>query len=93
MDRRETLERELKELIVGTLKLEEVSASDIDSTAALFGQGLGLDSIDALELGAAIQKKYGLRFTSDPDEARRVFASVRSLAAYLENPPQVSHAK
>lgn len=84
MERIDVLERELKELIVGALKLEGVSPADIDSTAPLFNGGLGLDSIDALELGAAVQKKYGLRFTATPEEARKHFASVRNLATYLE---------
>lgn len=79
----EALEGELKQLIIDTLKLEELSPADIDPTAALFKEGLGLDSIDALELGVAIQKKYGMRFDANPDETRKHFASVRALATYL----------
>jgi acyl carrier protein len=79
----ETLELELKSLIIETLKLEDVRPEDIDPAAALFNEGLGLDSIDALELGVALQKKYGLRFDSNAEETRKHFASVRALAAYV----------
>lgn len=79
----ETLETELKALIIDTLKLEEVTPADIDAAAPLFNEGLGLDSIDALELGVALQKKYGLRFDSNADETRQHFASVRALAQYV----------
>jgi acyl carrier protein len=89
----DAFERELKELIISTLKLEGVAPDDIDPAAPLFKEGLGLDSIDALELGVAIQKTYGLRFDANPEETRQHFASVRALAAYLTRakplaPPQ-----
>ena len=77
------LEEELKKLIIETLKLEDVAPADIDAGAPLFNEGLGLDSIDALELGVALQKKYGLRFDSNAEETRRHFASVRALGAYV----------
>jgi acyl carrier protein len=83
MDTRVALEEELKKLIIDTLKLEDTSPSDIDASAPLFNEGLGLDSIDALELGVALQKKYGLRFDSNAEETRRHFASVTALAAYV----------
>jgi acyl carrier protein len=79
----EAFESELKELIIATLKLEGVTPSDIDPAAPLFKEGLGLDSIDALELGVAIQKTYGLRFDANPEETRQHFASVRALATFL----------
>ncbi|HKP95691.1 MAG TPA: phosphopantetheine-binding protein [Fibrobacteria bacterium] len=79
------LELEIKELIISTLKLEEVSPGSIDPEAAIFGEGLGLDSIDALELGIAIQKRYGIRMSSDSAENRAHFSSVRKLAAFVEN--------
>lgn len=79
----QTLEREIKELIVTSLSLEDVVADEIDSTAPLFVEGLGLDSIDALELGLALQKRYGISFATDSDDARRHFASVRALAEYV----------
>lgn len=77
------LERELKELIVATLQLEDVTAEQIDSEAPLFGGGLGLDSIDALELAVALSKRFGVSLKAEDDATRAVFASVRALAAYV----------
>ena len=62
--KKEILEQEIKELIISALDLEDITVSDIDSTAPLFNEGLGLDSIDALELGMALKKKYGVNFKS-----------------------------
>jgi acyl carrier protein len=76
------LEREISELIITSLNLEEVAADDIDPDAPLFGSGLGLDSIDALELGLAIHRRYGIAM-GDSDEVRQHFASVRRLAAFV----------
>jgi acyl carrier protein len=78
------LEDELKHLIVDSLTLEDVNAADIDSGAPLFVSGLGLDSIDALELAMAIEKRYGVRFAADDAQNERIFASVRSLAEHIE---------
>ena len=78
-----TLEHEIKSLIVTTMALEDVVADDIDTDAPLFNEGLGLDSIDALELGLALQKRYGVTLAADSEETRRPFASVRSLAAFV----------
>ena len=77
------LERELKALIVTALALEDVTADDIDSVEPLFGEGLGLDSIDALELGVAIRQRYGIRIEAVTEEVRAHFASVRALARYV----------
>jgi len=79
----EALEDELKHLIVDTLRLEGVAPASIDSDAPLFVDGLGLDSIDALELGMAIRKRYGVKTSSEDAENRKIFASVRSLAAFI----------
>jgi acyl carrier protein len=76
------LEREIGELIIASLNLEDVTVEDIDPEAPLFGSGLGLDSIDALELGLAIHKRYGIAM-GDSDEVRQHFASVRRLAAFV----------
>jgi acyl carrier protein len=78
------LEQEVKELIIDVLQLEDISPKDIDTDAALFVDGLGLDSIDALELGVALQKKYGISLSADSEDTRRHFASVRALAAMIE---------
>ncbi len=77
------LEHEIKVLITSTLSLEDIVPDDIDSTAPLFNEGLGLDSIDALELGLALQKRYGLTLSADSEETRRHFASVRALGAFV----------
>ncbi len=81
----EPLEREIAELIVSCTGLEEVRAEDIDPEAPLFVEGLGLDSIDALEIGVALNKKYGVRLTADSEDNRKHFASVRNLAAFVKS--------
>ncbi len=76
------LTQEIKEKIITALNLEDVSAADMDDEAALFGDGLGLDSIDALELIVMLDKDYGIRL-SDPKEGRNIFRSVKTMAAYI----------
>ncbi len=78
------LETELKTLIIETLNLEDVSVEDIDSAEPLFGDGLGLDSIDALELGVALQKAYGVRVDTKTEDVRTHFASVHNLALFVQ---------
>jgi acyl carrier protein len=77
------LEREIKQLIVEVTGLEDIRPDDIDSEAPLFVTGLGLDSIDALEIGLALHRRYGVKFSADSGEARKHFASVRSLALFV----------
>lgn len=77
-------ERELAELIVTALNLEGVAPTDIDPEAPLFKAGLGLDSIDALELALEISKRYGFQLRSDDENNVRIFSSLRSLAAHIE---------
>ncbi|MFK7999436.1 MAG: phosphopantetheine-binding protein [Polyangiales bacterium] len=77
------LEKEIKDLIVEALMLDDVTADEIESDAALFVEGLGLDSIDALELAIAIDKKYGVKIKAEDESTRDVFRSVRSLAAHV----------
>lgn len=77
-------ERELAELIVTNLNLENVSAGEIRPEAPLFGGELGLDSIDALELSLAISKRYGFQLRSDNPDNRRIFGSLRALSEYIE---------
>jgi acyl carrier protein len=77
------IEAELKRVIVETLVLPDVKAEDIDSEAPLFNEGLGLDSIDALELAIEIGKRYGVRIKSDDERNREIFRSVRALAAFI----------
>ena len=77
-------ERELAELLVESLNLEGVDPHAIDPEAPLFNDGLGLDSIDALELALAISKKYGFQLRSDNEDNRRIFASLRALSEHIE---------
>jgi acyl carrier protein len=77
-------ERELADLLVESLNLDGVEAAGIDPEAPLFGAGLGLDSIDALELSLAISKKYGFQLRSDNDDNRRIFGSLRALSAHVQ---------
>ena len=81
----QTTEDEIKQLIIDVLQLEDLTPTDIDAGAPLFVEGLGLDSIDALELGVAIQKRYGIILSASSEENRRHFASVRALASMVEN--------
>lgn len=73
----------IKDTIVSSLDLEDVSPEEISTDAPLFGEGLGLDSIDALELGMAIRKAFGVTFSKDPAVNKKVFSSVASLADYI----------
>ena len=77
-------ESELAELIINAVNLEGVAPQDVDPEAPLFGAGLGLDSIDALELALEISKRYGFQLRSDDEENRRIFASLRSLSDYIQ---------
>ena len=77
------LETELKTLIIDALNLEDMTIDDIETADPLFGEGLGLDSIDALELGLAIKKQYNVVLDADDTETRTHFASVENLAKYI----------
>ena len=79
------LEEELKQLIIDALSLEDISADQIDSNEPLFGTGLGLDSIDALELGIALRKAYGLKIATVNDEVKAHFATISSLARFIQS--------
>ncbi|WP_086982157.1 phosphopantetheine-binding protein [Vibrio aphrogenes] len=81
----EQLHNELKALIIEALNLEDIQIEDIDTDAALFGDGLGLDSIDALELGLAIKKQYHVVIDADDSQTRAHFASVANLAKYISS--------
>lgn len=80
-----TLEDEIKELIIKALELEDIAPSDIKDEDALFVDGLGLDSIDALELGMALKKKYNLTLSSDKEENSKHFYSVKTLADFIRS--------
>ena len=74
--------RELKDEIIEALNLEEMTADDIDENEPLFGEGLGLDSIDALELIVLLEKKYGIKLP-DPAEGKKIFTNVAAIADYV----------
>ncbi len=78
-----TATEKLKKILVEELGIEELTPADIDDDAPLFGEGLGLDSLDAVELVVIVQKHYGVEI-KDMEEARAAFRSVRALAAYIE---------
>ncbi len=78
------LEVELKQLIINTFDLDELTVDNIDSRAALFGGGIGLDSIDALELGLALKNTYGIKIDPASDQVNQYFSSVSSLANFIE---------
>ena len=79
------LELEIKQLIIDTLELEDITTDDIVSSEPLFNDGLDLDSIDALELGIALQKHYGIKLNAEAEETRLHFASVSSLARLVDD--------
>ncbi len=80
-----SLDNEIKQLIIDCLDLEDVSIDDIDSDAALFGDGLGLDSIDALELGLAIKKQFDVKIEANSEATKQHFYSVASLVSFIES--------
>lgn len=84
MQNREELEAELKGLIVEALALEDIAPAEIETGAPLFVEGLGLDSIDALELAMALEERFGVKIGEEPEVNQRIFASVASLAAFVE---------
>jgi len=79
----EDLVLELKKLIINTLKLEDITPETIEADAPLFGEGLGLDSIDALELVVSLEKTYGV-FIPDSEVGKKVFRSVNALAEFVK---------
>lgn len=80
---KEELQQEIKALIVSSLGLEDITPDEIETDAPLFVDGLGLDSIDALELGLAVKKKYGITMSAESEENKKHFASVTALADFI----------
>ena len=77
------LKQEIKELIISSLELEDVKPENIKDDAPIFGTGLGLDSIDALELGVAIKNKFGVKLSAENEDSKKHFASVNALAEFI----------
>ena len=73
----------IKEQVIEVLNLEDIEPDDIDTDAQLFGDGLGLDSIDALELIVLLEKQYGIKI-EDPKDGKKIFYSIRTIAEYIE---------
>ncbi len=73
----------IKEQVIEVLNLEDIEPDDIDTDSPLFGDGLGLDSIDALELIVLLEKQYGLKI-EDPKDGKKIFYSIRTIAEYIE---------
>lgn len=80
-----SLEQEVKQLIIDSLNLEDLTVDDIETDIHLFGDGLGLDSIDALELGLALKKKYNITISPESEDMKKVFTSVRTIVDFIEN--------
>lgn len=80
-----SIEQELKELIIKSLELEDITPEDIKDEEPLFIEGLGLDSIDALELGMALKKQYNLKMSADKEENKKHFYSVKTLAEFIRS--------
>ena len=80
-----SIEQELKELIIKSLELEDITPDDIKDDEPLFVEGLGLDSIDALELGMALKKKYNLKMSNDKEANKNFFYSDNTLADYVRS--------
>lgn len=81
----ENLHNDIKQLIIDCLDLEDMSIEDIDTQAPLFGEGLGLDSIDALELGLAIKKQFDIKIEANSESTKAHFFSVESLANFIQS--------
>ncbi|MBQ0755795.1 MAG: acyl carrier protein [Amphritea sp.] len=79
------LQLEIKQMIIETLDLEDISPGEIIDDEPLFVDGLGLDSIDALEIGLALQKRYGIKLKADSEDTREHFSSVNALATLIES--------
>ena len=77
------LKLKIKEVIISSLQLEDIKPENIVDSEPLFGEGLGLDSIDALELGVALKKNFGVKFSTESGENKKYFASVNTLAEYI----------
>lgn len=83
-----SLADELKQMIIDVLALEDITIADIDTDEALFGDGLGLDSIDALELGLALKKRYNIHLNAESTETKQHFKSIQSLVELVESQQQ-----
>jgi acyl carrier protein len=89
MEEKELIDK-LRQEIIQQLNLEDMNVEDIDPDASLFGEGLGLDSIDALEIIVLLEKNYGIKI-EDPKEGKKIFASIRTLARFILDHQKEAH--
>lgn len=85
MDNLDLLKKQIKTVIINTLQLEDITPENIVDSEPLFGDGLGLDSIDALELSVGLKKEFKVKFSSESDDNKKHFASVDALAEYINH--------
>ena len=83
MNNLDQLKQGIKEVIINTLQLEDIAPENIVNSEPLFGEGLGLDSIDALELSVGLKRKFGVKFSSESADNKKHFASIDALAEYI----------
>lgn len=88
--KRANLEEEIRQLILESVEVEGLTAADLPADAPLFGEGVGLDSIDALEIGTALRKRYQVRFKANADENRQHFQTIASLANFIAQAKDIS---
>jgi len=81
--KRVDLEEEIRQVVLSSVEVDGLTAADLPADAPLFGDGVGLDSIDALEIGAALRRKYQVKFKANSDENREHFRSISSLASFI----------
>ena len=81
--KRVDLEEEIRQVVLSSVEVDGLTAADMPADAPLFGDGVGLDSIDALEIGAALRRKYQVKFKANSDENREHFRSISTLAAFI----------
>ena len=81
--KRSELEEEIRKVVLASVEVDGLSAEDLAADVPLFGEGIGLDSIDALEIGAALRKKYGVKFKANSAENRDNFKNIATLAAFI----------
>ena len=81
--KRVELEEEIRQVVLSSVEVDGLTAADLPADAPLFGDGVGLDSIDALEIGAALRRKYQVKFKANSDENREHFRSISTLAAFI----------
>lgn len=86
----EDLKLEIKKTIISSLDLEDITPEQISDSDSLFTTGLGLDSIDALELGIALRKRFGVKFSAENEDNRKHFASVNALATYITQQKEIN---